>query len=348
MMNQALQLLAERTHLSREIARSTMEELMSGRCSEAQLGAFLMGLRFKGETVEEITALAETMRTFCVRIEPRVNGVLTDVVGTGGARLKTFNVSTVSAFVAAGAGVPVAKHGNRGVTSGCGSADLLEALGLNLNLEASQVSEAVEQVGIGFLFAPKFHPAMKHVAKARKELGIRTVFNILGPLANPAGARAQLLGVFNEELVEVYTHVVQRLGVERALVVYGIDGIDEISITGETRANFLQNGTISQLTLNPKMFGFQTARPEEIASLPPAQSARVTYELLVGKIKDARYEMVLCNAGAAIYVGGAARSIEEGIEKAETSLQSGAALDKLRRLIEHSGGALKRELLWTI
>lgn len=345
MMNQALQLLAERTHLSREMARSAMEELMSGRCSEAQIGAFLMGLRFKGETVEEITALAETMRAFCVRIEPRVNGVLTDVVGTGGARLKTFNVSTVSAFVVAGAGVPVAKHGNRGVTSGCGSADLLEALGVNLNIEASQVSEAVEQVGIGFMFAPHFHPAMKHVAKARKELGIRTVFNILGPLVNPAGARAQLLGVFDENLVEVYTQVVQHLGVERALVVYGIDGVDEISITGETRANFLQNGTISQLKLDPKMFGFRTARPEEIASLPPAESARVTYELLAGKIKDARYEMVLFNAGAAVYVSGAARSIEEGIEKAKASLHSGAALDKLRRLIKHSGGALKKELL---
>jgi anthranilate phosphoribosyltransferase len=340
MISQALELLAERKSLHRELARSAMEDLMSGRCTEAQIAAFLMGLCVKGETAEEITALAETMRALCVRIEPRVEGVLTDLVGTGGAPLKTFNVSTVSAFVVAGAGLPVAKHGNRGITSSCGSADLLEALGLDLQLEPLRVSEAIERVGIGFLYAPRFHPAMQHVAKARKELGLRTIFNLLGPLVNPAGARAQLLGVFSQELLEMYPQVLQQLGIERALVVYGLDGVDEISITGETRAYLLSRGRIASLKLQPESFGLRRAAPHEIASLPPLESARVTRELLAGRIKDARYEMVLLNAGAAIYVAEAARTLEEGIARAEESLRSGAARKKLQRLLEHGHEAI--------
>lgn len=347
MMNQALQLLAERKPLGRELSRAAMEELMSGRCSDAQIGAFLLGLRMKGETVEEIIALAGTMKSLCVRIEPRVAGLLTDIVGTGGAPVKTFNVSTVSAFVAAGAGVSIAKHGNRGVTSGCGSADVLEALGIQLQVEPERVKDTIERVGIGFMFAPSFHPAMKHVAKARKELGIRTIFNMLGPLVNPAGAQAQLLGVFKPELVETYPYVLKSLGVKRALVVYGVHGIDEISITGQTYTNLLIDGIVSPLRLHPAMFGFRAAASDEIASLPPLESAQLTYELLDNQIKDARYEMILLNAAAAIYVADKASSIEDGITKAEESIRSGAALNKLQQLVACCGDTMKKELLWT-
>jgi anthranilate phosphoribosyltransferase len=320
---------------------------MKGQCTEAQIGAFLLGLRMKGETVEEITAFAEKMRSLCVRISPRVNGLLTDIVGTGGAPLKTFNVSTVSAFVVAGAGVPVAKHGNRGVSSGCGSADVLEALGVNLLLEPARVQEAIEHIGMGFMFAPHFHPAMKHVAKARKELGLRTVFNLLGPLTNPAGAPAQLLGVFCLELVDIYPEVLRKLGVRRALVVYGVDGVDEISITDETRASLLNAGEISSLRLHPRAYGLRAAQPDEIANLSPAESARLTIELLSSRVKDARYEMVLLNAGAAIFVSQRANSIEAGLARAEESIRSGGALEKLLDYVAFSQGRLNRVDLWT-
>lgn len=336
MIAQALRCLAERRHLPYEIAQAAMLDLMSGRCTDSQIGAFLMGLRAKGETVEELTAMAQTMRALCVPVRPRVHQRLLDLCGTGGAPVKTFNVSTVSAFVVAGAGVPVAKHGNRRVTSSCGSADLLEALGVTLAASAAAVERAIEQIGIGFLFAPHFHPAMRYVARARQELAMRTVFNMLGPLSNPARVRAQLVGVYGAELVEVFAKVLSNLGVEHALVVYGLDGVDEIAITGPTLAAEVRAGQIRSYEIDPRAFGFKRASSQEIAGLPPAESASVTRLLLENKLKDARYEMVLLNAGAAIYLGGGAASLEEGLQKAEESIVSGKAWEKLTHLIAFS------------
>jgi anthranilate phosphoribosyltransferase len=321
----ALRSLAEGQDLSSELAYAAMMDIMSGRCTDAQIGAFLLGLRIKGETVAELTAMAQALRAVCVPVRPRVARPLIDICGTGGAPLKTFNVSTVSAFVVAGAGGVVAKHGNRGVTSQCGSADLLEALGITVHLTASEVERALEELGIGFLFAPQFHPAMQHVAKARRELGVRTVFNLLGPLVNPAPIEAHLLGVFSAELVEPYAQILRSLGVARALVVYGVDGVDEVSITGPTMVAELCDAHIRTYTVTPEVFALRRAKPEEIAALAPAESARLTCALLQSTIKGAPYEMVLLNAGAAIYLGGGASSWEAGLEKAAESIVSGAA-----------------------
>lgn len=332
MIAHALSFLVEGKALPAELARATMLEVMRGRCSEAQIGALLMGLRTKGETAEELTAMAETLRSVCVPVRPRVTRPLLDLCGTGGAPLKTFNVSTVSAFVVAGAGVLVAKHGNRSVTSQCGSADLLEALGIELRLPASEVERAIEEIGIGFLFAPQFHPAMQHVANVRRELGLRTVFNLLGPLVNPAPIQAHLLGVFSGELVELYAQIMRSLGVVRALIVYGVDGVDEISITGPTMVAELCDNQIRTYTVTPEMFELRRAAPEEIAALAPQASAQLTCALLHNTVKGAHYEMVLLNAGAAIYLGGGASSWEEGVRRAEESIVSGKAWEKLESL----------------
>lgn len=332
MIAQALSFLVEGKDLPAELAHATVLEMMSGRCSEAQIGAFLLGLRIKGETREELTAMAKALRSVCVPVRPRVTHPLLDLCGTGGAPLKTFNVSTVSAFVVAGAGVPVAKHGNRSVTSQCGSADLLEALGIELHLTASAVERSIEEIGIGFLFAPQFHPAMQHVAKVRRELGVRTVFNLLGPLVNPAPIQAHLLGVFSGELVELYAQIVRSLGVARALIVYGVDGVDEISITGPTLVAEVCDKQIRTYTVTPEMFGLRRASPKEIAALTPQESAKLTHALLQGTVKDARYDMVLLNAGAAIYLSSGASSWEEGLQCAEESITSRRAWEKLESL----------------
>lgn len=332
MILQALQYLAEGKSLTPELARATMLAVMHGRCSDAQIGALLMGLRIKGETVEELTEMVQVMRSLCVPVRPHVTRPLLDICGTGGAPLKTFNVSTVSAFVAAGAGVLVAKHGNRSVTSQCGSADLVEALGIKLQLTASDVERAIEEIGIGFLFAPQFHPAMQHVAKARRELGLRTVFNLLGPLTNPAPIQAHLVGVFSADLVETYAQIVCNLGIARALVVYGVDGVDEVSTTGPTLVAEVCDERIRTYTVTPEMFELRRASPEEIAALAPHESAKLTQALLQSTVRDAHYDMVLLNAGAAIYLGGGASSWEEGLQRAVESIVSGKAWEKLESL----------------
>jgi len=335
-MGEALKLLAEGCDLPAELARAAMEQLMEGKAPEAQIGAFLMGLRLKGETVEEIAAFAQVMREKSIQIRPNVEGMeglLTDVCGTGGAKVKTFNVSTLTAFMAAGAGVPVAKHGNRGVTSPCGSADLLERLGVDLDAPPARIERGIEEIGVGFLFAPKFHPAMRHAAPVRRALGVRTVFNLLGPLTNPAGVEAQLLGVFDPKLTEIYPEVLRALGARRALVVHGRDGLDELSTVGETRVGELNDGKIRHYELRPEELGLRRAAPYQIGALPPEESARLALKLLKGELRDERYEMLLLNAGAAIYVGGGAASLEEGLARAEESLRSGAAYEKLQGLI---------------
>ncbi|MBS7248836.1 MAG: anthranilate phosphoribosyltransferase [Candidatus Jordarchaeales archaeon] len=343
-MKEYIQKLVERVSLTSEEARDAMKKIMSGEATGAQIGAFLTALRMKGETVDEIAAFASVMREFCRRIKPRVNGRLVDTCGTGGDRVKTFNVSTASAFVVAGAGIHVAKHGNRSVTSRSGSADVLEKLGFNLNAEPERVERMIESVGVGFMFAPNFHPAMKHVAGPRREMGIRTVFNVLGPLTNPAGANSHVLGVYGEEWVMPVAEALRALGCVEAMVVHGVDGVDEISVTGETIVAWLRDGEISTLKLTPRDFNFEAARPEEVAGVEPEESAELTFKILNDLLprRDPRRRMVLLNAAAGIVVGGKAEDLAHGVELAEESLRSGAAYGKLRDMISFSNGDMSK------
>lgn len=345
MIRESIQKLVEGRNLSYEEASDTMKEIMSGKASDAQIAAFLTALRMKGETVDEIAAFATIMRTFCHMIHPKVNGRLIDTCGTGGDRIKSFNISTTAAFVTAGAGINVAKHGNRSVTSMCGSADILERLGLNLHVEPRIVEKAIEDVGIGFMFAPSFHPAMKCVAVPRKEIGIRTVFNILGPLTNPANANAQLLGVYHEKLVEQLALVLKKLGCREAMVVHGIDGLDEISITGKTVIAWLDEGNVTLLNLSPESLGLEKARIEEIEGSTIEYGAELSYKILNGFVDGPKRDIVLLNAAAGIIVGDKASNFSEGFEVARESLESGAAYRKLRQLIKAYGDLAKLEEL---
>jgi len=336
--------LVENKDLLPEEAEKAMTEIMSGKASEAQIASFITALRMKGETIEEITAFASVMRRFCLRINPRVNGMLLDTCGTGGDSVKTFNVSTVAALIAAGAGVYVAKHGNRSISSKCGSADLLEALGFNLNTAPETVEKSIESIGIGFMFAPVFHPAMKHAIGPRREIGIRTVFNILGPLTNPAGANAQLLGVCEERFLKPVANALKNLGVEKAMVVHGSDGLDEISITGRTRVFLVSNGRILSKYIDPGNLGFKKADKSFIEVSSKEESVKDALNILRNRIRDeklaSKRDMALLNAAAAIFLGGKAKNLHKAVEIAKESLESGAAYVKLRDLIKHSGGNL--------
>lgn len=334
-IQESLDLLAEGQDLSSDMAQAAMNELMTGLATESQIGAFLMGLRAKGETVEEISAFARVMREHSISIQPEAD-VLVDVCGTGGAPLKTFNISTTSAFIISGAGVPVAKHGNRSSTSLSGSADVLEALGVQLAVPPEAVKDSIESIGIGFLFAPGHHPAMRFAIGPRKELGIRTVFNMLGPLTNPAGANTHLMGVFSPHLVEVYPHVLKSLGVKRALVVHGVDGVDEFSTIGETLIGELNEGGVQQHRVNPEQYGFNTTTLDKVKNVSPEESADIARNILSGSLQDERLDIVLLNSGAALYAAGKSDSIEAGIELAKESINSGAAQEKLQALIDHT------------
>jgi anthranilate phosphoribosyltransferase len=340
LIREAVQLLVDRKDLSFENAQQSMREIMGGEATPAQIGAFLTALRMKGETIEEITALATVMREHSVRINPHVNGRTVDTCGTGGDLLKTFNVSTTAALVASGAGVPIAKHGNRSVTSKCGSADVLEALGVNLNVSPSVVQRAIEQVGIGFMFAPAFHPAMKNAVTPRKEIGVRTVFNILGPLTNPANATAQVLGVYDSKLVEPMAKVLQRLGTEEAIVVHGLDGLDEISTLGTTRLAWLRDGEVVTKEISPEDLKLRKSRPNEVSGFDVDQSARLVVRILSGteKADSARFEMVMANAAAALVVGGKADNLASGVELARESVMSGRAYTRLKQLVNFTQG----------
>lgn len=340
MIREAIQLLVDRRDLPFEFAQQSMREIMAGEATAAQIGAFLTSLRMKGETVEEVTALAVVMRENAVRINPHVNGRTVDTCGTGGDHLKTFNVSTAAALVASGASVPIAKHGNRSVTSKCGSADVLEAVGVNLNAPPSVVQKAIEQVGIGFMFAPAFHPAMKNAIVPRREIGVRTVFNILGPLTNPANANAQVLGVYDPNLVEPMAKVLQKLGTEEAVVVHGMDGLDEISTIGKTKLAWLKDGQTTTKEISPQDLNLRQARPNEISGFDVEQSARLLVNILKGTedMHSTRLQMVLANAAAAIVVGGKADDLASGVEVSRESIASGKPYDKLRRLIECTNG----------
>ncbi len=335
-MKEFISKVVEGKNLSREEAEQAMKLIMSGQATPAQIAGFLTALRMKGETIDEIAAFARVMRQFAVQINPRVQGRLVDTCGTGGDRVKTFNISTIAAFVVAGAGVAIAKHGNRSVTSKAGSADLLEALGVNLELPPERVESIIESTGIGFMFAPLFHGAMKHAIGPRREIGIRTVFNVLGPLTNPANAQAQVLGVFDAALVEPLARVLARLGVEHALVVHGLEGMDEISTCGETLVAELKGGEVETYRIAPEDFGIERASPEELAGRDAQGNAEIARALLQAEEEGARRDIVVLNAAAGIYVAGRAKSIDSAIGMAERSIDSGRAHEKLLALIEAS------------
>lgn len=340
MIREGIQKLVEGNHLTYEEAVTIMTEVMSGQATSSQTAAFLTALRAKGEAVEELIAFASVMKNHCHRIHPKVQGRLLDTCGTGGDKIKTFNVSTATAFVIAGAGVCVAKHGNRGVTSKCGSADVLEYLGLNLTLEPQQTARIIEKVGVGFMFAPAFHPAMKYAAEPRREIGIRTVFNLLGPLTNPADADAQILGVYDQKLVVPIAIALQKLGCKEAMVVHGLDGLDEISTIGKTIIAHLKDGNIYKAEFTPADFGLAQAQVGELQATSLEESAESLFKILTGKeMNTAKADIVLINAAAGIMVAGKASDFKEGFELAQQSIISGAAYAKLKELIEVSGSS---------
>jgi anthranilate phosphoribosyltransferase len=343
MIREGIQKLIEGTDLTFEESTQVMHEVMTGEATNAQTGALLTALRIKGESVEELIAFANVMKSQCRQITPIVHGRLVDTCGTGGDKIKTFNVSTASAFVIAGAGIPVAKHGNRAVTSKSGSADVLEKLGLNLNMTPETVQEAIEKVGVGFMFAPAFHPAMKFAAQPRKEIGIRTVFNLLGPLTNPASAKGQLLGVYDAKLVVPIANALNKLGCEEAMVVHGLDGLDEISTVGKTRIAMLKQGEVVEFEATPELFGVKQAQAEDLNVCSAEESAKTVYRILKGKeLSDPKTEMVLVNSAAGIIVGGKAGSFDEAMQLAKKSIVSGVAYGKLEALIRFSGGSLQK------
>ncbi len=344
MIRESIQRLVEGADLPYAESIEALNEIMSGNATNAQTAAFLTALRMKGETIDEITAFARAMQENGHRIHPTVKGRLLDTCGTGGDSLKTFNVSTLAAFVVAGAGIAVAKHGNRSVTSRCGSADVLEQLGFNLKMNPIKVQESIEKEGIGFMFAPVFHPAMKYAIDPRKEIGIRTVFNLLGPLTNPASAKAQLLGVYDGDLVARMARVLKNLGSEEAMVVHGVNGLDEISTVGKTIIARLTDGKVILSKMSPKDLGVKKARISELVIADPEESADLTIGILKGyqKTKNSKLEMVLVNAAAGVIVGGKAANFKEGMEVARESIESGAAYRKLLALVKFSGGSLAK------
>jgi anthranilate phosphoribosyltransferase len=330
----ALARLLEGRDLSRPQAREVMGEIMEGKATPAQIGGFLVALRLKGETAAEIAGCAEAMRAHVLAVRPKRDD-LVDTAGTGGDGAGTFNISTAAALVAAAAGAAVAKHGNRAVSSASGSADVLEALGFELELPAERIERSIDELGFGFLFAPSHHPAMRHAAPVRKELAARTVFNVLGPLTNPAGARAQVVGVYAPELVETIATVLARLGSRRAFVVHGAGGVDELSPAGPNLVCEVSGGKVRRREIDPKDFGVGRCRPTDLAGGSPAENADTIREIFAGA-KNAKREAVLLNAGGAIAAGGHARDLEEGYRIATEALDSGAAGERLEALIAFS------------
>ncbi len=335
-ITRAIDAVATGTHLSADHAEAVLDEIMEGRSSEVQTAAFLVGLRAKGETVAELTGLARTMRRLAASVEIDSDG-LVDTAGTGGGP-STFNISTAAALVAAGAGFPVAKHGNRSNTSRSGSADLLEALGVRIDLDPPAVARCIGEVGFGFMFAPRHHAAMKHVAPVRKELGVRTIFNFLGPLTNPAGASRQLLGVSDRRYQETIAEALVALGCERALVVSGDDGLDEISVSGSTRIVEVADGGTREWTASPAELGLTQAPLERIAGGSPEDNAAIVRAVLDGTETGPARDVVLVNAGAAILVAGGADGLQQGIELAREAIDGGAALQVLAELVALSSG----------
>ncbi|MDD4964851.1 MAG: anthranilate phosphoribosyltransferase [Gallionella sp.] len=328
----ALKRIIEHREIFHDEMVSLMRQMMSGTVSPVMIAAIITGLRIKKETIGEIAAAATVMRELSTKVDLADDGRLVDTCGTGGDGAHTFNISTAAAFVAAAAGAKIAKHGGRSVSSQSGSADVLEALGVNINLTPEQTVQCINEVGFGFMFAPNYHSAMKHAAPVRRELGVRTLFNILGPLTNPAGAKQQLMGVFHADLVGIQARVLQRLGSRRALIVHGEDGLDEITLTGNTLVAELKDGEVKEYTLHPSQFGLNTASLQDLHADSITASRDMLLSVLNNQAGAAR-DIVLLNAGAAIYLAGLSDNLAAGIAKAAATLASGAAKAKLKQLI---------------
>ncbi|MDD5773265.1 MAG: anthranilate phosphoribosyltransferase [bacterium] len=334
MIQEAIKKVVEKNNLSEQEIINVMREIMTGSATPAQIACFITVLRLKGETVEEITGCAKVMREVAKKINVRSKAIV-DTCGTGGDGMHTFNISTTAAFVVAGAGLAVAKHGNRSVSSKSGSADVLQELGINIEADSLCVEDCVNSVGIGFLFAPLFHPAMKFAIGPRREIGIRTVFNILGPLTNPADAGFQVLGVYDDKLTEVLANVLQKLGSKRAFVVHGEDGLDEITTTGKTKVSELKDGKVTTYFVTPEDFGFKRAVLSDLLGGSAKENAEILLSILKGE-KGPRRDIVLLNAAFAINACGKVDSIKDGIKIAAESIDSGKALGKLESLKEKS------------
>jgi anthranilate phosphoribosyltransferase len=336
MIREAIQKLAARQDLTRPEAYETMNEIMSGNSTEAQVAAFLMGLRLKGETIPEIAGCAQSMREKAVPIQSKHPNII-DTCGTGGDNSGTFNISTCAAIIASAAGAVVAKHGNRAVSSQSGSADVLRALGVNIDLSPEKVSQVLNEVGITFLFAPQLHGAMKFAAPVRRDMGIRTIFNILGPLTNPAGARRQLLGVFNSSLTEVMAGVLKELGSDVALVVHGEGGFDELSTLGSSKVSELKNGSVTTYELSAKSFGFKVSSATMLKGGDAQLNAVIITQILKGT-EGAPSDIAAYNAGAALMVSGIASNVTDGIHRAKEVIANGAAYNKLKKWIDATNG----------
>lgn len=330
MIREAIAKVVDDEDLLEEEMQEVMNEIMTGGATPAQIASFITGLRVKGETVDEISGAAKVMRDKATRINIK-DSIVVDTCGTGGDMAQTFNISTTAAFVVAGTGLMVAKHGNRSVSSACGSADVLQALGVNIELKPVDVERCMNDIGIGFLFAPLFHEAMKYAVGPRKEIGIRTIFNILGPLTNPAGAKAQVLGVYSHGLTETMARVLMRLGASHCFVVHGTDGLDEITITTTTKVSEGKNGKVRTYTVKPSDFGLKKAKKVDLLGGDASDNARITTAILSGE-KGPKRDIVLLNAAAAIVAGGKAKTLKEGVKLAADSIDSGAASAKLEAL----------------
>ena len=334
MIRESIIKLSKKQNLTYLEAEEVMDEIMSGKATPVQMSAYLTALALKGETIDEITASAAGMRAHCIKLLHDMD--VLEIVGTGGDGSNSFNISTTASLVIAAGGVPVAKHGNRAASSKSGAADVLEALGVKITIPPEKSQELLGKIGICFLFAQNYHIAMKYVAPIRKELGIRTVFNILGPLSNPAGANMELMGVYDEALVEPLAQVMANLGVTRGMVVFGQDSLDEISMSAPTSVCEIKDGKFTSHVLTPEQFGYERCTKEELQGGTPQENAEITKAILEGKETGAKRHAVCLNAGAALYIAGKAASIEAGVKMAEQLIDSGAALKKLEEFIEKS------------
>ena len=333
MIREAIQKLLNNEDLSFEMTEAVMDEIMSGSATNAQIASFITALRMKGETIDEISACASAMRKHGAKLE--YDGDLLDIVGTGGDQAYTFNISTISSFVISAAGVPVAKHGNRSVSSKCGSADVLEALGVRIDIPVSKSERILKEIGLCFMFATRYHSSMKYAAPVRKEIGARTVFNILGPLANPANANHQLLGVYDEGLVEPLARVLVKLGVKKAMVVHGLDGLDEISLTAKSVVCEVNNGTLNSFFFDPRQFGFEFCRPEDLVGGGPEENADIARRVLGGE-RGPRRDTVLLNSAVCLYMFFDNVTLRECVRIAADMIDSGRAMQQLNRFVELS------------
>ncbi len=334
MINEAIVKLSRKEDLTYQEAETVMNEIMGGEATQVQMAAYLTALSLKGETIDEITASASGMRAHCIKLLHDMD--VLEIVGTGGDGSNSFNISTTASIVIAAGGVPVAKHGNRAASSKSGAADVLEALGVNITVSPEKSAELLKKINICFLFAQNYHIAMKYVAPVRKELGIRTVFNILGPLSNPAGANMELMGVFDDALVEPLAQVMGKLGVRRGMVVYGRDRLDEISMCAPTSVCEIRDGWFQSYVITPEQFGYQTCERDALKGGTPEENAQITRDILSGKEKGAKRQAVCLNAGASLYITGKADTIEAGVRLAEQLIDSGAANEKLEEFIRES------------